>query len=336
MPPPTSTSLPRLSAPLQIGWTGRHATASPRSSRLRSATFHIGNGTLIHGDFHDVLSALPEKSIDFIYADPPFRTERVRRMTGAQAGRAGYDDRFTPGQYLNLLDDLIRLSRSLLKPTGTLAIHVDHRATHWVRLLLDEHFGPDAFVNDIIWRYGLGNARAERHFARKHDVISVYAAGPAYYFCPQRGEVTAAQRAKYCHRDSHGHFMISYGRKYYLKGGRKLDSVLDIPSLSPTDRSRTGYPTQKPLRLLETLIRAFCPLNAQSIVVDPMCGSGTTLEAAQQAGVRWIGMDRNHNAFRITKRRLQSLLSQPPPPVQPDRARRVDRKRPGDLVPSAL
>jgi len=257
-------------------------------------------------------------------------------MTGAQSGRAGYDDRFSAGDYLNLLDDLIRLSRSLLKPTGTLAIHVDHRATHWVRLLLDEHFGPDAFVNDIIWRYGLGNSRADRHFARKHDVISVYAAGPAYYFCPQRGEVTPAQRAKYCHRDSQGQFMISYGRKYYLKGGRKLDSVLDIPSLSPTDRSRTGYPTQKPLQLLETLIRAFCPLTSKSIVIDPMCGSGTSLEAAQRAGVRWIGIDRNRTAIRITQRRLQSLLSTAQSPSKPDRSLGKNRKRPTDLVPSAF
>lgn len=284
----------------------RRGPATSISRRRPDA--RVGLGSLYVADFREVLPALDAGTIDFIYADPPFNADRDRHFlsTGPRRGRA-YADRWSSEAYLNFLDDLILLGRRALKPTGVMAVHVDHRATHWVRALMDEHFGADLFINELIWRYGLGNARAARRFAHKHDVISVYAKSLAYPFEPQRGAITTAQAEKYCHKDSHGQYMMSYGRKYYLKGGKRLDSVLDIPTMSPTDRSRTGYPTQKPFGLLETLLRGFCPrASSGTVVLDPVCGSGTTLEAAQRLGLSWIGIDQNPEAISISKERVKA------------------------------
>lgn len=265
----------------------------------------------MHADFRRALGLIEPQSVDFIYADPPFRTERAHRLSPAAGGRTrrggapiAYEDRWSTPEYLDFLDDLIALSRAALKETGSIAIHVDHRASAHARCLLDEHFGPERFINELIWKYGLGNATASRHFLRKHDTILVYARSPRYFFDRQRGPLTDAQQRKYCHEDERGRFMMSYGKRYNLKGGKPLESVLDIPALAATDGERCGYPTQKPLRLLKVLIESLCP--PCGMVLDPCCGSGTTAVAAQRSGRRWVAIDESDAAIGVSTVRLRA------------------------------
>ncbi len=265
---------------------------------------------LVHGDFRAVLGTVPEDSVDFIYVDPPFRTERdhyVKQSNGKRNSatpQPAYSDRWTEADYLNFLDDLIALARPALRATGSIAMHVDHRASAHVRCLLDEHFGSERFINELIWKYGLGNATASRHFLRKHDCILVYGRTGQHYFKKQRGELTAAQQRKYCHEDERGRYMMSYGKRYDLKGGKPLESVLDIPALAATDAQRCGYPTQKPLRLLKVLIESLCP--PAGVVMDPCCGSGTTAVAAQRLGRGWIACDQSETAIELATQRLEA------------------------------
>ena len=150
--------------------------------------------------------------------------------------------------------------------------------------MLDELFGEDRFVNHLIWSYGLGGS-SPRRFARKHDDILFYCLDPArYYFKPPRIPATSNR----------------------LKGQtKKATDVLDIPSINNMAAERTGYPTQKPLALLELLVEACSPLGGA--VLDPTCGSGTTLVAAARLGRRAIGFDSSRAAIATARKRLKTL-----------------------------
>lgn len=289
---------------------GRRRRPQPREGRLEVVRTigPAGGNRLVHGDFRAALASVPAGSVDFIYVDPPFRTDRDHYLRAGRNGggaerQTAYADRWDEAAHLNFLDDLVALCRPALRETGSMAVHVDHRASAHARCLLDEHFGAERFINELIWKYGLGNATASRHFLRKHDAILVYGRTSRHYFKKQRGEVTEAQRRKYCHEDELGRYMMSYGKRYDFKGGKPLESVLDIPALAATDAQRCGYPTQKPLRLLEVLIESLCPPGGT--VMDPCCGSGTTAVAAQRSGRNWIAIDESDAAIELATRRVE-------------------------------
>ncbi len=302
-------------AGVQLVWPGKFDEAGRRRRpQTRAGRVELvrtigqaGGNRLVHGDFRAALASVPGASVDFIYVDPPFRTDRDHFLRAGRDGGGGrqtaYGDRWDETQYLNFLDDLVALCRPVLRETGSMAVHVDYRASAHARCLLDEHFGAERFINELIWKYGLGNATASRHFLRKHDCIAVYGRSSGYYFRRQRGEVTPAQSRKYCHEDERGRYMMSYGKRYDFKGGKPLESVLDIPALAATDAQRCGYPTQKPLRLLEVLIESLCPKGGT--VMDPCCGSGTTAVAAQRSGRTWIAIDESDAAIELATGRLE-------------------------------
>jgi DNA modification methylase len=184
--------------------------------------------------------------------------------------------------YIRWLRERLMATLPAMKPSGSILIHCDWRTDHHVRLLLDDLLGPDAFVNHLIWTYGLGGS-SPRRFARKHDDILFYTLDPdAYWFTPPRVPATS-QRLR--------------GRS------KKATDVLDVPSLNNMAAERTGYPTQKPRALLELLIGACCP--PLGTVLDPCCGSGTTLIAAAALGRSAIGFDRSEPAIALTRRRLR-------------------------------
>jgi DNA modification methylase len=172
--------------------------------------------------------------------------------------------------------------------------------------MLDGVFGAERFQNEIVWHYGLGAANATRHFLRKHDTILVYRKGDSSTFNLVRGAVTPAMRAKYCHEDERGRYMMSRGRRYYLKGGKPLDSVWRIPAIAATARERLGYPTQKPEALLERIVLSSS--NEGDLVADFFCGSGTTPAVAHRLGRRWIACDDNPDAIALTAARLKQAL----------------------------
>ncbi len=229
---------------------------------------------------------LPLASIDLLYADPPFNTGQT------QQDRAGsYPDAWpTTRDYILWLRERLVATLPALKPTACILLHIDFRVCHHVRVLLDDLLGEDRFVNHLIWHYGLGGS-SPRRFARKHDDILFYCLDPErYYFDPPMVPATSARMA---------------GQM------KKSTDVLDIPSINNMARERTGYPTQKPLALLELLIRACCPPGGT--VLDPCCGSGTTLVAAAGLGRSALGFDINPEAVAIARARLAAPIACEPP-----------------------
>src|SRR3712207_1263325 len=154
---------------------------------------------LYHGDAAAVSALVPPGAVDLIYADPPFFTGTRRQ---APSGRSFSDSRAGGlDAYLAWLRPLLVDFHRLLAPAGTLYLHLDWRAVHYAKVELDRVFGADHFLNEIIWHYGLGGARARSHFLRKHDTLLVYRRGPRATFHVLRGAVTPAMAGKYRHAD---------------------------------------------------------------------------------------------------------------------------------------
>lgn len=252
------------------------------------------------GDWLELARGLAPASVDFLYADPPFNTGAPKRTPPSSHKRRSWRARGAGGAarsipvrtcygdcwpsmpaYIAWLRERVVATLPAMKGTGVVAIHCDFRACHHVRLLLDGVLSGEHFVNHLIWSYGLGGS-SPRRFARKHDDILVYAVDPRrYYF--EAPMVPATSRR--------------------LRGQlKKATDVLDIASLNNMARERTGYPTQKPLALMDVLVRAFCPVGG--MVLDPCCGSGTTEAAALGSGRGAMGWDANAEAVRIARERL--------------------------------
>jgi len=234
---------------------------------------------LLCADWLEAVSgfAASGERFDLVYADPPFMTGRVH----AQRGGA-FDDRWTDSAaYLRWLGERLAATIPLIRPTGSVLLHVDWRTSHRVRVLLDEMLGERCFVNHIVWSYGLGGS-SPRRFARKHDDILFYAVDPErYWFEAPRIPATSAR----------------------MRGQtKKATDVLQIPSINNMALERCGWPTQKPLALLEVLIGACCPPGGS--VLDPCCGSGTAVVAARRLGRRAIGVDIDPRAIALAGERL--------------------------------
>ena len=259
---------------------------------------------LLLADALALLAGLADASVDLAYADPPFATGQVRRSAGAAGVEHRYDDHVDdPAAYRAWLEPHLAELHRVLAPTGSLFLHLDHRMSAYARVALDEIFGRSGFRNEIVWRYGLGGRAPANAFARKHDVLLFYARGPGNTFHRLRGGLTPAMAAKYAHVDAHGRYQRAHGRRYYLKGGKPFDSVWDIPSIAPTAKERTGYPTQKPLALLERVLGA--TTDPGGLVIDPFVGSGTTAVAAQRLGRRFVAGDSSPQAIAVTCSRLE-------------------------------
>ncbi len=265
-------------------------------------------GVVVEADNLDLLAALPDGVVDLAYADPPFATGAPRRLQSIRLGagdreRPGFRGRATPYEVTSDLayDDGLPLPEHLaalrarveqvhrvLAPHGSLYLHVDWRTAHHVRLLLDEVFGAERFLNEIVWAYDYGG-RARDRWPRKHDTILWYAKGDAWTF-----ERDAVDRIPYLAPGLVGPEKASRG---------KLPTdVWWMTIVPPGGRERTGYPTQKPLRLLERIVAASS--RPGDLVLDPYAGSGTTGVAAARLGRRWLLADRNPEAVAIARRRL--------------------------------
>lgn len=242
--------------------------------------------TALCADWLDFARTIEPSSVDLLYADPPFNTGRTQAGSSRNGAAApAYEDAFeSAAAWTDWLRERLAATLPAMKPTGSILLHVDWRTSHHARLLLDELLGADRFVNHLVWSYGLGGS-SPRRFARKHDDILFYALDPVRY-----------------HFDAPMVPATSNRMKGELK---KATDVLSIPAINNMAAERTGYPTQKPLALLDLLVRACCP--AGGLVLDPCCGSGTTLVAAAAAGRRALGSDRNPDAVAIASARLAAV-----------------------------
>jgi site-specific DNA-methyltransferase (adenine-specific) len=281
---------------------------------------------VVLADNLEVLRRLPDGCVDLIYIDPPFgtgqrqRLDAIRTGSGARtrvgfAGRSyrwhtvsthEYRDQMDLGAYLAFLEPRLVEMHRVLAAHGSLYVHLDHHAVHHVRLLLDRIFGPERFLNEIIWAYDYGGRSPDR-WPRKHDNILWYARGSTWRFNRE-----AIDRLPY----------LAPGLVGPAKAERgKLPTDVWWMTIVPTGgRERTGYPTQKPLRLLERIVTASS--NPGDLVADFFGGAGTTAVAAARLGRRFLTVDANPEAVRITERRLAELARPPAPLPSRDRRRR--------------
>ena len=323
---------------------------------IRTEVGHGGGADLgarlVHGDALDVVQALVlegmENRVDLIYIDPPFASQaeymHEARLDGPADGRIvrapAYDDRWSGGSsaYLEMLAPRLEALVRLLSPTGTVWVHVDWRASHMVRILLDEILGSNAFVNEIVWRRApnLGRQAASHQFGRTLDTIVVYGGPNARVVPPTRLEpiepstvrwdnegrpFTSAPRGDYTdssidrlakegrvHRTASGRVYIKYFLVKNPAGAwcreRRVDSLwTDVPPLRHARiGERTGFPTQKPRALLDRIIACASPPGG--LVVDLFAGSGTTGESAHALGRRFVVGDASALALATARARL--------------------------------
>ncbi len=258
--------------------------------------------TVLIGDMLDIATTLPKESFRLIYIDPPFLTGK--EQVGTKEGLV-YDDRWDGNlkSYLPWLRERLEALYPLLCKNGSFVLHLDWRASHYAKVMLDEIYGINSFMNEIIWHY-TGGGRSKRRFSCKHDTLLWYAK------CGKSGKPVYnldAVRVPYKETSgfAKGGIISAAGKKYMPNPlGTPIDDVWDIPIVNPMSNERVGYPTQKPIALLTRLISALT--NEGDLVGDFCCGSGTTLVAAKQLNRRYFGCDISKAAVETALSRLKS------------------------------
>ncbi len=280
-------------------------------------------GLLVRADALDLGKHVRAGSAQLAYLDPPFN---VGASFGARPGKGGsrargpvaYRDRWLSVEaYIEWLEPRVVAARDALDADGTLWLHLDHRAVHEAKAACDRVFGPRAFLGEIVWATGNGARGARRGPAVTHQTLLLYARGRGFVWNardPSLREAFAPTSLSmhFSRRDADGRQYRERtigGRtyRYFADEGRALGSVwTDCPAMTantPLRKETTGYPTQKPLKLLDRIVRA--STRQGGLVVDPFCGSGTTLVAAAHLARRFVGGDVGELAVETAARRLR-------------------------------
>jgi len=275
---------------------------------MSSANRHLETDEILLGDNLDLLPRFADGSFQLVYIDPPFNTGRLQARrtlrtepdedgdrTGFQGRRystrllaeSSYRDSFD--DYLTFLAPRLREARRLLRREGTLYFHIDYRESHYCKLLLDEIFGRDSFLNEIIWAYDYG-ARARRRWPTKHDTILVYVRDPSAYFF----DSDTVDREPY----------MAPGLVTAEKAARgKLPTDVWWHTIVPTGgHEKTGYPTQKPEGIVRRMVQA--STRPGDWCLDFFAGSGTLGAAASKLDRRYVLIDSNPEAVQIMRARL--------------------------------
>jgi len=244
--------------------------------------------TIYEGDNKDILPNFQEKSIDLIYADPPFFSNRHYELIWNDGAEIrAFEDRWKGGieNYIAWMEERLTECKRILKDTGTMYLHCDYHANAHLRLLMDKIFGENHFVNEIIWCYSHGG-KSKKSFGRKHDTIFLYSKTNDYYFddkavrIPMKSGVSSFGGRLETDKDGRKYRLV-YGTKnsegktryykYYLDEGKiPEDWWTDINSIQSSDPERLGYPTQKPIALLERIVKVSS--KEGDTVLDPFCG----------------------------------------------------------------
>jgi len=256
----------------------------------------LETGVIYRDDNLNRLAQFPADCIDLIYLDPPFFSNRTYEVIwGDEAEVRSFEDRFQGGIYVYvewMRERLIELHR-VLKPTGSIYLHCDWHAGHYLKVAMDDIFGYRNFQNEFIWYYSGGGA-SKRRWARKHDTIFFYTKGKEWTF-----NVDAVRTE---HKWTSGQRRAD-GSERSLEAGKLPDDVWEHHAVMPWSKERAGYPTQKPEELLRRIIAASS--NRGDIVLDPFAGCGTALVAAHQLGRQWIGIDISPTGVNVMRRQLQ-------------------------------
>ncbi len=291
------------------------------------------NRTVWIGDNLDVMRGINSNSIDLIYLDPPFNSNKnYSAPIGSKAAGAAFKDTWSLSDldtawtgliaeqhpaiykvleaaqaahgksmqsYLCMMAVRLLEMHRILKDTGSLYLHCDPTASHYLKLLLDTVFGQSQFRNECVWCYASGGV-SKRWFGKKHDVILLYSKSNTYNFNPQYRPYSEGTVERGLTQ-----YKKNINEKYTLssKGAIQNDWWADItPLLSPTSYERLGYPTQKPKALLQRIIRASS--NKGDIVLDPFAGCATACVVAEDEGRQWIGIDLSPVAGKLVRERL--------------------------------
>ena len=299
-------------------------------SRSESEAATKAHHLLLHGDATDACAAVADStSFDLVYLDPPYSVGTTMSMREGRgqargrrqpnSGRAAYHDQGDVDELVAHLEPRLAAIRDKMSDHGTLYLHLDHRAVHEAKIAADRVFGRRSFMGEVVWTPGNGS-RGARGFSVTHQTLLLYARRD------RRSVVHRSDhpllREPYAETSLQMHFTKrdSDGRRYrertikgktyryYADEGRRLGSVwTDISAMvanTPLRDEGTGYPTQKPERLLERIVRQSS--HDDATVADLMCGSGTTLVVAARLGRRFVGGDRSEVAIEITRRRLDA------------------------------
>lgn len=313
---------------LSLNWNGKQRRDPQPVSLTLDSIIHPGGidypqenplNRLYLGDNFALMASLLDEyegKVDLIYADPPFFTNRkfTARIGRGEDSRKpaewqlaeGYGDSWLDlDEYIQFLYERLLLMHRLLAPTGTLYLHLDWHADAYARLLLDEIFGPDRLLNEIIWTYH-GPSPIRSAFNRKHDLILSYTKSDTYTFNADAVRVPYDQTTVKTFASS---LKAGFGKVPNLERGKVPEDWWYFPVVARLHNERTGYPTQKPEALLARIILASS--NPGDLVADFFCGSGTTPLVAARHGRSFLATDTAFRAIQTAKTRLVREKSQP-------------------------
>ncbi len=274
-------------------------------------------GAIYEGDNLEIMSKFPDKSVDLIYADPPFYSGKPYEVIWEDAPeKRAFEDRWSGGiqHYVSWMEPRLTECRRILKDTGSMFLHCDTHANAYLRILMNKIFGGSRMINEIIWCYETGG-RATKFYPSKHDTIFWYSKTKDYNFYYDQVAIPRDTSTMHegIYTDENGKKYqrnIKNGKeyRYYLdKGTLPNDWWTDIQALNPSAKERLGYPTQKPVALLERIIKTAS--KKEDIILDPFCGCGTTLVASQKLHRKWIGIDISATACKLMQKRLKKDFS---------------------------
>lgn len=320
----------------ELRWTGKRPYRSTQyyPAQLRESYGEEQSGwinKIFWGDNLQVMSHLLREfrgEIDLIYIDPPFdsKADYKKKIDIKGVGKAEsdsssfeekqYGDIWTNDEYLQFMYERLTILRELLSDTGCIYLHYDWHKSHHLRMLMDEIFGPDKFVNEVIWHYS-GAGTPKGCWAKRHDNLFLYSKTSKYTFNADevRTEYAATTVERFSHAINNVRNGVNFGSQSLNPLGKYPEDVLDVSIEAPSASIRTGYPTQKPEALLEKLIKASS--NPGDIVFDCFMGSGTTQAIAMKLGRRFIGADINLGAIQTTTKRLLSITAELKPERKP-------------------
>lgn len=266
---------------------------------------------LYNDDCLNVMQKMSDESIDMIYLDPPFFTQRRQKLSNSEGKEYEFDDTWdSRDKYLSYIKERLIVMKRILKKDGNIFLHCDTSASWYLKIILDEIFGEKNFRSEIIWSYKRWS-NSQKGLIPNHQSIFLYSKTNKYKFNTlygdyspttnidqilQERERNESGKAVY-KKDENGDVVAGKAKK-----GVPLSDVWEIPFLNPKAKERTGYPTQKPIELLDRIIAI--STNEGDVVLDPFCGSGTTLVSAKLLGRRYIGIDKNYEAIELSQSRL--------------------------------
>lgn len=266
---------------------------------------------VINKDCLEAMKEFKSNYIDMIYLDPPFFTQREQKLSDSNGKEYSFADSWkSREEYLDYMEIRLIEMRRILKPEGNIFLHCDTSASHYLRVLLDKVFGDKNFRSEIIWSYKRWS-NSQRGLIPNHQTILYYSKTGDYKFhtifkdySPTTNIDQILQERErnggksVYKKDKNGDVVSAKAKK-----GVPLSDVWEIPFLNPKAKERTGYPTQKPIELLEQIITI--STDEGDLILDPFCGSGTTLVSAKLMNRNYIGMDISKEAVELSKSRLE-------------------------------